>query len=170
MKKNKIIIAIVDDHPIVIHGILSLLGKDDGISIAGSFNTGADFMSFLPKNMLDVVLLDIMLPDINGIDLCRQIKTISPGTCIIALSNHTERSLILQMLQNGASGYILKNASVEEIRNCIAEALAGNIAFSNEIKDIIARPSVNELKGRPQLTKREKQILQLIAEGKTTIV
>ncbi|WCT10173.1 response regulator transcription factor [Mucilaginibacter jinjuensis] len=168
MNKHNIIIAVVDDHPIVIQGIVSLLAKYKNIQIAGTFNTGRDFMSFLPNNHIDVVLLDIMLPDDNGIDLCREIKIISSGTFVIALSNHTERGMILKMLQNGASGYILKNASVDEIINCIYAAVSGNIAFSDEIKAIIARPSLPELKGSPQLTKREKEVLQLVAQGKTT--
>jgi DNA-binding NarL/FixJ family response regulator len=168
MSKNKIRVAIVDDHPIVIHGIVSLLNKNEAIEVTGCFHTGADFMAFLSGNRIDVVLLDIMLPDANGIDLCRQIKRNAPDTFIIALSNHTERSLILQMLQNGASGYILKTATVGEITRCIHEAVSGTITFSNEIKDIIARPSLNELKGNIQLTKREKQILELVAAGKTT--
>src|ERR1700743_712621 len=110
MNKDKILLALVDDHPIVIHGIVSLLTKQEEISVTGTFNNGEDFLSFLKENKPDIVLLDIMLPDTNGIDLCKQIKAISPGIRILALSNHTERSLIMQMLQNGASGYILKNA------------------------------------------------------------
>ena len=74
----------------------------------------------------------------------------------------------MQMLQNGASGYLLKNVSVQELTSCIYEALNGEVAFSKAVKEILARPSANDLKGIPQLTKREKEVLQLIAEGKTT--
>lgn len=166
--KGKITLAIVDDHPIVIQGLKTMLANNPGIEVSGSFTNGADLISFLKVDKVHVVLLDIMLPDINGMDLCKEIKNISPGTCILALSNHAERSIIMQTLQNGASGYLLKNAAIEELISCINEALNGGIAFSREVKEIIARPSMNELRGRPQLTKREGQILKLIAAGKTT--
>ena len=74
----------------------------------------------------------------------------------------------MQIIQNGASGYLLKNASVEELNQCMENAMRGDIAFSKEVIEIIAKPSLNDLKGSPKFTKREKQILQLIAQGKTT--
>ena len=163
-------IAVVDDHQIVIQGLKSLLVNHKEIEIVGSFTSGIAFMTFLKDRSIDVVLLDVMLPDANGMELCKEIKLLSPNTRVLALSNHTERSIIFQMLQNGANGYLLKNISVEELVRSIYEALSGGLAFSKEVKEIIAKPSQNELKGVPQLTKREKQILQLIAEGKTTVV
>ncbi|ARS42583.1 DNA-binding response regulator [Sphingobacteriaceae bacterium GW460-11-11-14-LB5] len=161
-------LAVVDDHPIVIQGIVSLINNLENMHVAGSFQSGSALISFLNNHEADIVLLDIMLPDVNGIELCAQVKKLSPKTVVIAISNHTERSIIMQMLQNGASGYILKNASVEELKNGIETALSGELAFSKEVIEIIAKPSINDLKGRPKFTKREKQILQLIAQGKTT--
>lgn len=168
--KELIRIAVVDDHQIVIQGLKSLLVNHEEIEIVGSFTSGTAFMTFLKEKYVDVVLLDVMLPDANGMDLCKEIKLISPNTRVLALSNHTERSIVLQMLQNGANGYLLKNISVEELVKSIYESLNGELAFSKEVKEIIARPSQKELRGIPQLTKREKQILQLIADGRTTIV
>lgn len=165
---NIIKLAVVDDHPIVIQGIVSLINNLENMHVVGSFQSGSALISFLNNNEIDIVLLDIMLPDGNGIELCAQVKKLSPKTVVIAISNHTERSIIMQILQNGASGYILKNASVEELKNGIETALRGELAFSKEVIEIIAKPSVNDLKGRPKFTKREKQILQLIAQGKTT--
>lgn len=161
-------LAVVDDHPIVIQGIVSLINNLENMHVVGSFQSGGALISFLNNNEIDIILLDIMLPDVNGIELCAQVKKLSPKTVVIAISNHTERSIIMQILQNGASGYILKNASVEELKNGIETALRGELAFSREVIEIIAKPSVNDLKGRPKFTKREKQILQLIAQGKTT--
>ncbi|TBO44912.1 response regulator transcription factor [Pedobacter kyonggii] len=165
---NMIKLAVVDDHPIVIQGIVSLINNLENMQVVGSFQSGSALISFLNNHEIDIVLLDIMLPDGNGIELCAQVKKLSPKTIVIAISNHTERSIIMQILQNGASGYILKNASVEELKNGIETALRGELAFSREVIEIIAKPSVNDLKGRPKFTKREKQILQLIAQGKTT--
>lgn len=169
-KQPDIILSIVDDHPVVVEGLKTLLKNEPGIAITESFSTGAAFMAFLRHNTVHVVLLDIMLPDVNGIDLCKDIKSASPDTMVLALSNQAERSMILQILQHGASGYLLKNASAEELRRSIAAAMHGDIAFSREVKEIISRPSPAELKSTAVLTKREKQILQLIAAGKSTPV
>jgi DNA-binding NarL/FixJ family response regulator len=168
MWDSKATLAIVDDHLIVLEGLQKLLANIPHIEIAGAFTTGVEFISFLKTNHVNIVLLDISLPDANGIDLCKEIKKISPDTCVLALSNHSERSMIMQMLQNGATGYLLKNISARELADCIDEALNGQITFSKAVKEIMARPSLSELKGIPQLTKREKEILHLIAEGKTT--
>ena len=166
--KGTITLAIVDDHPIVIEGLIKLLDNKDSLRVAGSFTTGASFLDFMKTGQVDIVLLDVSLPDINGMDLCKVIKMQYPTTRVLVLSNHSERSIIMQVLQNGASGYLLKNASSAELMACIQEALGGQIAFSKEVREIIARPSANELKGVPQLTRREKEILHLISEGVTT--
>ncbi|BAV05313.1 DNA-binding response regulator, NarL/FixJ family, contains REC and HTH domains [Filimonas lacunae] len=160
-------LAIVDDHPVVLQGLESFFRKEKHISIAGTFTTGNDFLQFLSGHAVQVVLLDITLPDIHGAELCKKIKQLSPATCVLAFSNHSERPLIMQMLQNGASGYLLKNVASEEFLKCIEEALDGQVTFSTEVKKIMARPNTSALKTIPPLTKREKQILQLIAEGKT---
>lgn len=165
---KKIKLAVVDDHPIVVQGIVSLLENLNDIEVVGSFYTGTDLLTFLKDTHLDMVLIDVMLPDINGIELCAEIKKTSPNTIVLAISNHTERSIIMKIIQNGASGYMLKNASVEELKDCMKNAMRGDIAFSKEVIEIIAKPSFNDLKGSPKFTKREKQILQYIAKGKTT--
>lgn len=168
--KDLIKVAIVDDHQMVIQGLKMLLSDHKQLKIVGSFVNGGDFLSFLENNEVSLVLLDVMMPDFNGMDLCRKIKIAYPKIYVLALSNHAERSFVLQMLQNGASGYLLKNVSREELVLAITQALKGEITFSQEVKEIIAKPSINELRGVPQLTKREKHILSLIAEGKTTSV
>ncbi|RFZ90977.1 DNA-binding response regulator [Mucilaginibacter conchicola] len=168
MPTDKLRTALVDDHPIVIEGLKMLLQNEENVKVVGGFGNGDTFLAYLKQNRVDLVLLDITLPGINGMDLCKMIKNESLTTIILVLSNHTERSIIMQTIQNGASGYLLKNSSVDELRNCISEALKGNICFSKEVIDIISRPSKNQLQGRPQLTRREKQILALLAEGKTS--
>jgi len=169
MLPHKKTLAIVDDHPIVIEGLSGLLGKRAELEVVGCFTRGQALLSFLRKNTVDVVLLDIFLPDGNGMDICQQLKKLSPSTMVLAFSNHEERGAILKMLQNGASGYLLKNSTVEELMNCINEALAGQIAFSPAVKEIIARPQLNGFSEMPKLTTREKEVLQHIALGMTTI-
>lgn len=168
MPDNKITVAIVDDHPIVQEGLQKLLANATNITVKGCFTKGAEFIDFLKKHPLNIVLLDISLPDVSGIDLCKEIKKLSPATSVLALSNHSERSMIFQMMQNGATGYLLKNISGEELVACINEAMNGQFTFSHAVKEILSRPSVNELKEIPKLTKREKEILQLIADGMTS--
>jgi DNA-binding NarL/FixJ family response regulator len=167
MENEKINIVIVDDHPIVIEGLKMLLNSQPFFNIAGSFTSGAETISFIRSQMVDIILLDITLPDANGTELCREIKKISPNTSVIMFSNRSERSIIMQSIQNGASGYLLKNTSIDELVICIRGALSGDIVFCNETKQIISRPSQQDLP-TPRLTKREKQILQMVAQGKTS--
>jgi DNA-binding NarL/FixJ family response regulator len=170
--KKKITIAIVDDHPIVLEGLQKVLMQAYDYVSTICFSTGGEFLNYIKKSGSgsDIVLLDITLPDINGIDLCREVKTLSPATCVLAFSNHNERSTIMRMLQNGASGYLLKNAGADEVVSCINEALDGQIALSREAKEIMAKPSARDLQVLPALTKREKEILKLVADGQTSAI
>ncbi|WP_316776707.1 response regulator transcription factor [Pedobacter antarcticus] len=168
MQTEMIKIIIVDDHPIVTEGVKALLTNNPGLTVLETFDHGLSCLPYLEANQVDVVLLDISLPDTSGMELCLKIKSINPKICVVVLSNHAERSLILSMLQNGASGYMLKNSPVDEIKQCITAALNGELAFTKAVQQIILKPTVSELKKQPKITKREKQILQLIAEGKTT--
>jgi DNA-binding NarL/FixJ family response regulator len=167
MSVNKLVI--VDDHPIVIEGLSALLQAEEDLQIAGTFTTGNAFLSFLKaRGEVDIVLLDITLPDINGVEVCKEIKKLSPETKVLIISNHSERSIIMQMLQQGASGYLLKNASSEELVRCVHDVLDGKIALSAEVTAIMTRPLQNELKDIPHLTKREMQVLTMIAAGRTS--
>jgi DNA-binding NarL/FixJ family response regulator len=167
MENEKINIVIVDDHPIVIEGLKMMLSSQPSFNTPETFTSGVEIIHFIGSNKVDIILLDITLPDSNGTELCREIKKISPNTSVIMFSNRSERSIIMQSIQNGASGYLLKNTSIEELVICIRGALSGDIVFCNETKQIISRPSPNELP-IPRLTKREKQILNLVAQGKTS--
>lgn len=168
MSGQTIHLAIVDDHPLILEGLQKLLEGASGIEITGTFGNARDCLAFLATGRADILLLDITLPDASGLDLCREIKEISPATRILALSNHSERSMILQMLQQGASGYMLKNVAADELIRCIREAHEGLLTFSKAVREIMAKPSAAELRETPRLTKREKEILLLIADGKTT--
>lgn len=171
MNKKTINIAIIDDHPIVLEGLKKVLaGAYDYISTI-CFTNGKSFLDYLKSEdvMVDIVLLDISLPDINGLLLCKEIKLIKPEVFVLAFSNHNERGTIMQMLQQGASGYMLKNIAVQEMVLCIDEAMQGNIAFSSEVKEIMAKPTLEDFQLVPILTKREKEILKLIADGSTSV-
>lgn len=167
MQTEKINIVIVDDHPIVIEGVKMMLSNQSYFHISQSFTMGSEIIDFIKTNPVDIILLDITLPDSNGIELCNEIKKTAPDTSVIMFSNRSERSIIMQCIQNGASGYLLKNTSIDELIECLKGVLSGNIVFCNETKQIISKLSHPEI-AIPRLTKREKEILKLVAEGKTS--
>ncbi|QEC42285.1 response regulator transcription factor [Pseudobacter ginsenosidimutans] len=170
MSDIKKTLAIVDDHPIVIEGLKALMKENLAFDQIVTFTNGKDFMSFLASQYVDLVLLDVTLPDMSGIDLCKQIKACCPDTIVLGLSNHAERSIILQLLDCGASGYMLKSAPADELLECIQEAQYDEMVFSSDAKKILTRPGGRHSKQLPSITKREKQILQLLAAGKTTTI
>lgn len=102
--------VIVDDHPIVISGIAGLLSDLENIKIVEKFGSGLALLDYIEDNSVDLILMDIFLPVINGVDLCKTIKQKHPKIVIIGMSSQSERSLVMQFIQNGGNGYILKNA------------------------------------------------------------
>ena len=164
--KNKIKIAIVDDHPMILEGLKSLFEKDAKFQVY-AFSKGAAVLDFIQENPIDVVLLDIVLNDGSGLDFCKIIKQKTPQSIVIALSNQAERGVIFRFLENGGNGYVLKNADSHEIIEGIEKALAGDMALSKEVQEIMLSTPTTHLE-LPRLTKREKQILQAIAKGNTS--
>lgn len=161
-------VAIVDDHPIVIQGLKNLLETEPDFAVMGCFNSGGEFMVYLREELVDLVLLDVNLPDGNGIQFCRELKQKYHSLRVLAISNLSQRSVVQQMLHAGASGYLMKTAEPGDILACMAEVMAGNIAFCKTVKEMMERPELGELTEIPELTKREKQILQLLAEGRSS--
>jgi DNA-binding NarL/FixJ family response regulator len=160
-------IFIIDDHPMVVAGLNSLLGRLENIEVAGAVSNAFDAIPFLKKNKIDVVLLDINLPDISGIDLCKKIHKEFPEIKILGISTFSERSYISRMIENGASGYLIKSASADEIAEAIDTVLKGKIYLSVSMEHIAKPLSIISSDNLPALTKREKEILQLISEGLT---
>lgn len=163
-------IAILDDHPIVVEGLKQLLSAQKDFRVVGSFSRGETALAFLAENEVDLILLDVSIPGENGMDLCQEIKKINPLIVVLMLSNRSERSIIMQSIQYGASGYLLKNASIELLIRSIREAFNGGIVFCEDVKAIISKSAASELEDFPKLTKREKEILKLVAEGKTSVL
>jgi DNA-binding NarL/FixJ family response regulator len=160
-------VFIVDDHPVVIEGIHSLLQNEKDIAWVGQAMNAASCLGFFVNNTADVVLMDISMPGMEGVELCAVMKEKYPGIFILGLSTFNQGLYIKKMMENGASGYILKNSSREELIKAIHSVYEGNIFFSGEVGQALAeyqRSSKTEL---PVLTPREKEILGLIAEGYT---
>ncbi|RYJ39261.1 Two component LuxR family transcriptional regulator [Flavobacterium anhuiense] len=160
--------VIVDDHPIVISGIAGLLSELDNIEIVEKFESGIALLDYIEDNKVDLILMDIFLPVINGVDLCKTIKQKHPKIVIIGMSSQSERSLVMQFIQNGGNGYILKNASFDEFKECIYKAIDGEIVFSEEVKTIISQPLSEDLERIPGLSRRERDIALLLSQGKST--
>ncbi|SMC72547.1 DNA-binding response regulator, NarL/FixJ family, contains REC and HTH domains [Cellulophaga tyrosinoxydans] len=168
MLHNPISILIVDDHPMVIEGLKTLLAGDARVHIKNHFTNGKDTLDFFKMQSCDIVLLDVNLPDINGVEMVGLILSLQPKVGILGLSTYSEPSIINQMIRNGVKGYLLKNATARELIEAISQVHSGKFYFGSEIQKILADSLSQESKDTPKLTRREKHILQLIADGKTT--
>jgi len=164
----KIKVVIVDDHQLVIEGLKSLLKSCQEIKVVASFKTGNEALKYIETSSVDVVLLDINMPDINGIDVCNSITKNYKDIAVIGLSTYNDRSIINQMISNGAKGYLLKNVTESELIEAIAKVYRGSYYYGSEIQKVMANTIFQTLGEIPRLTKREKQILKEIVSGKTT--
>jgi DNA-binding NarL/FixJ family response regulator len=156
---------IVDDHYMVIEGIHSLLQNEMDIEWMGHAMNAASCLAFLKKEKLDVILLDINLPDKSGIDLCKEVKQQYPGIHILGLSTFNQQSFIEKMIANGASGYVIKNASQQELMDAIHAVVKGKQYLSFDAA-ITLRKTAAET-NLPVITRREKEVLDLIGDGLT---
>lgn len=154
---------IVDDHYMVVEGIRSLLQNDKDIEWMGHAMNATSCLAFLEHQQPDVILMDINLPDKSGIDLCREIKKLYPVVAVLGLSTYNQQPVIRNMMDNGASGYVLKNATREELLSAITTVRMGKTYLSFEAV-LSLRETGNHV---PVITRREKEVLQLIAEGLT---
>ncbi|MET6995880.1 response regulator transcription factor [Chitinophaga defluvii] len=167
-EKKHYSIVLIEDHSIFIEGLLSVLRKSGHAKVIGSFGSGREALDFLQQQYVDIVFLDISLPGgMSGIEICSAIHRLHPETKVIALSNHTERDIINDVLSNGANGYLLKNASMQDLENAIELVMQGQCVMSEEVRSIIFSAPDNSLRS-PRLTAREKEILYWIGEGLTT--
>ncbi len=159
----KVEIFIVDDHYMVIEGIRSLLQFEKNIEWLGHATTAASCLAFLQKKQPDVLLMDVNLPDQSGIDLCKAVKQAYPQVSVLGLSTFNQQAIIRNMIDNGASGYVLKNATRTELKEAIDAVFKGNTYFSFEVSQSLHETETSAL----LITRREKEVLQLIAEGLT---
>jgi two-component system nitrate/nitrite response regulator NarL len=159
-------VFIIDDHPMVVEGIKALLAHSNTAEICGAAHDGYSALEQLKSLHAEVALVDINLPDMNGIDLCALLKKEFPELKILGLSTFKERSYITRMIEAGASGYLLKNAAKEELEEAIVTSRQGRMYMSMEVAAVLTKPAP-ERPALPMLTAREKEVLQLIADGLT---
>ncbi len=179
MKGKKIKLLLVDDHKIIRDGIKALIGDKDNIEVVGEVASGQEAIDFLVKNAVDVVLMDINMPGMTGIETTKKILSKKPKKPIVlALSMHNEEAYIVDMLKNGASGYVLKESGREELIKAIQTVNQGKKYLSAEmslqlIDDLIngktpIDSAKNEKSNLVNLTKRELEIVKQISNGGTS--
>ncbi|RYD82759.1 MAG: response regulator transcription factor [Sphingobacteriales bacterium] len=163
-------VLIIDDHPLVSDGVATMLKDVEYLQVIGACKSGREALEFLESNKTDIILLDISLPDIDGLDLCGELRKTDKEVKIIGLTSTNEAGIITQFLARGGNGYLLKNMERDELITAIDEVLNNKIFLSKAANQKILEQyhTVSDaLKSTPVLTRREKEILQLLYEGLT---
>jgi DNA-binding NarL/FixJ family response regulator len=164
-------VFVVDDHPIVRDGLLQLLRTHAGFDPVGSAASGHEALEKVQQLRPQVVILDVALPDIDGIQVATRIHAALPGTAIVMLSMHASADFMIRALEAGALGYVLKESASEEIIDAVQAAAAGRRFLSAKAAAIVAEGLATR-RSTPtprNLSRREREILQLVADGHTSI-
>jgi DNA-binding NarL/FixJ family response regulator len=160
-------LGIIDDHEVVINGLKAMLSGDQEIKVILTANNGEQLLQQLQTNQPDVLLMDIQMEGMDGIELTRQVHKLNPNIRIIAFSSFDESRYVKQIMRNGASGYLLKNAAQKTLLEAIKTVMEGEEYLDETIKKLMLQESITGQRRsiyEIPLTKREKEILKLIAE------
>lgn len=165
---DKIRVLVADDHHILLDGLKALLQKQKDIEIAGLYNNGKQAFEALSELSADVMLVDINMPEMDGHELTRAVKQNYPSVAVIVLSMYDDAGNIMEMIDAGASGYLLKNITDRELLDAIRTVMQGRLYFSAEVSETIAQAAMTHHRRQdqpqePKLTDRELEILKLIA-------
>jgi DNA-binding NarL/FixJ family response regulator len=173
-------ILLVDDHKIMRQGLKALLGGGPDMQVVGEAEDGRSGVEMAKELRPDVVLMDISMPGLNGIDATRRMLDIDPAVKVLALTAHSDRNMVREILRAGAMGYVVKDSAVEELVQAVHTAIGGRVYLSPRIAGLVVEGFVDEDgNGRgsvgagaagvfSRLTAREREVLQLMAEGKAT--
>lgn len=162
-------LLIADDHRIMLDGIVALLQVEKDVTVAGIATNGYEVLELVNKNTFDICLLDINMPGLDGMETTKLLKEKRPGLKIVILTTYNDKEIITEMLQNGVSGYLLKNSSRHELMDAIKKVAGGGYYFSDEVHASIMENYMQQLGEKNKdtevitLTKREREILQLLA-------
>jgi two-component system response regulator NreC len=169
---DRIRIVIADDHEMLREGLKALMAKEQDIEVVGEAEDGKATLQVAKKTAPHIVVMDVAMADLNGIETTRKLKKASPSIKVIGLSGHPNRGYVAEMLKAGASGYVLKNRAYEDLVRAVREVYNGNMYLSPEVTpgvvDTSVAPSGKASPAFAALTDREREVLQLLAEGKTT--
>lgn len=166
-------ILLVDDHGIVREGLRSVLEREEGLEVVGEAEDGREAFGLVGELTPDIIVMDITMPNLNGVDATRQIVREFPEVRVIALSMHSNRMFVTNMLKAGASGYVLKECLSDELVEAVRTVAGGGWYLSPRITGVVIDDYVQHLSDIPAspievLTDREREVLQLIGEGKNT--
>jgi DNA-binding NarL/FixJ family response regulator len=169
----KIRILIADDHRIIRDGLSVLIEKESNMAVIATAENGRKTLQLAQKLEPDIIIMDISMPELNGIDATKQIKSVVPKSKIIALSMHSDKRFVSEMLQAGASGYLLKDCAFEELAGAINAVYNNQTYLSPKITGVIVDDYISHISAKEPvcpdvLSPREREVLQLIAEGKST--
>lgn len=165
---NLIRIILVDDHQIILDGLVEMISQNSNIEVVKSFNKPSEVLPFLEKNTVDLIITDLEMGKHSGEDLMMQVKAYDSRTKVLVLTMHEEKSIIVRLFKNGADGYLLKSAGKEILLKAIQEISNGTKFFPQNIIEIMLSEEKSRSSYHPELkdlTNREKEILILIAEG-----
>jgi two-component system response regulator NreC len=166
-------IIIADDHQIVRQGLRILLEAEADMEIIAEADNGRKVLRQAQELLPDVIIMDLSMPELNGIEACRQILNASPAVKVVALSMHSDSLFVLNMIKAGASGYLLKDCALEELVKAIRIVVSHKTYLSPGVSDIVIRDFVTgwqttNTSAFSVLSAREREVLQLMAEGRTT--
>lgn len=168
-------ILVADDHTMFVDGIDSILKNETNIKVVGKCYNGPDVIEFVKNNDVDLVLLDVNLPGMTGIEVCKALKDSKDDTKILAISMFNEESFVTEILNNGAQGYILKNTGREELLKAIKTVVGGKSYFSDDVTQTIMKGLMKQRRASkqkegffPKISRREKEVLKLIVQEHTT--
>lgn len=168
MTEERIKVLLADDHALFREGVASLLSRDPRIVVIGQCGDGLKVVDVASATEPDVVVLDITLPGLNGLDLCKELRRKVEAAAILIVTMHSSEQCILDALENGASGYLLKEADPGQFCEAIRAVAGGQVYLGAGIpRSVLDRLNRNESDPYKRLTLREKQVLQMVAEGKT---
>ena len=165
MQKSQVVI--VDDHQLFRNGLKFIIGEIDTVEVVAEASNGKEFLELLKRFKPDIVLMDINMPEMNGVDATKEALRIYPDLKILVLSMFSDDQYYNTMIETGVKGFILKDCDTKELKNAIKNILEGNTFFSQELLIKLIRNKNNDQ--RILLTKREQEVLTLICKGFSTI-
>jgi two-component system response regulator NreC len=170
---RKISIVLADDHNVVREGLRVLLAAEPDFSVAGEVSDGVETVRLVERIKPNVLVVDLMMPGLNGLEVTRQLRQRAPETRVILLSMHANEAYVLEALRNGAGGYVLKDSTAADLVKAIRAVAAGHKYLSAPFSDSAIEAYLQKAKEAPlepheTLTSREREVLQLVAEGRTS--
>ncbi|HBA85148.1 MAG TPA: DNA-binding response regulator [Verrucomicrobia bacterium] len=165
-------LIIADDHQLMRDGLKALLAADSNVQVVGEASSGSETVEQAEKLAPHVIVMDVAMPDLNGIEATRKIKRLNPNAKILGLSAHADYRFVIEMLKAGASGYLLKHTAYEELSRAIDAIMHGKKYLSPDITGVVVdnrvSPDASSNSAFAVLTEREREVLQLLSEGLAT--